>query len=194
MSGQYYVWEFGGLENDTRKPPSLDNFQEIETHFDDMAFDLGKKIESSLPVIKFTVNANYTFTDYQFNIPGYPLFSPDLKKALENFGITGIQYFPTQFAGKTGNIIRSDFFVTNVTTAVSCFDWERSKYNDDYRSSGFASDIEKLVLDYERIKGYDLFRISESPGILIISKALRQHLDATGISGIKFIDISEYKD
>jgi hypothetical protein len=186
---QYYIWQFGDLDLDNHQPPKLISSDDIKG----LSFNIGDYISRQLPVINFVVNRKRILTDYQFNIPGFPLFSQKLQQALEGIGINNIEYFPACLLTKTGKLISDDYQVGNVVGRVACFDWENSEYDDIYRDEGIVIHIDKLVIDMSRIQGQLLFRMDESPSILLVADSVKQHLELKGITGIEFAKIDDYQ-
>lgn len=190
MSEQYYIWEYR-LEGKTGKPPMLHKVNEIRG----ITFQDGERIDKKIPPVTFIANSTQKFTDYLFNIPGFPLFSGKLKGVIDEFGINSIQYFPVLIKDKKGKVLRDDYVIANVIEMVKCFNYGHSVCDEeDYRDLGIASRIEKLSIDISAIKGEHLFRMDEAPRLLFASDALRLKLEDSGITGIQYINIEDYRD
>jgi hypothetical protein len=186
---KYYVWEFGDLDLDDRPPPKLASLRGLE----EVSFTSGNLISDRLPEVVFVVDPKRKLTDYQFNIPGFPLFSAALRKGLEEIGIDNIQYFEARLVAKRGKLIRDDYKIGNVIGRVACFDWERSSYDETYKAQGVVGRLERIVLDLSRIKGEQLFRLKEAPRVLLVAESTRLHLESRGITGVKFTEIADYE-
>ncbi len=185
----YSVWEFAALDLHGNPPPKIASLKGIEEE----SFQSGQPIERRLPVVDFVVSPRLPLPDYLMNIPGFPLFSPKLRQALTEIDIDNIQFFDTRLITKTAKVLREDFQIGNVVGTVSCFDWERSEYDDSYRAQGAVIHIDKLVLDPERIQGQRLFRMEEARNILLVAGSVRGHLQSRGITGIQFVDLAGFR-
>lgn len=184
----YFVWEFN-TDDERRKTTALAHPGQVE----DVWWHSGDRITRTLAPIDFVIDPSGLPLDYEFNLAGLPLVSPNLQTALAKAGVDNLQYFDTRFLTSRGRVLRSDYKVANVVGLVACFDWDRSVYDDRHRADGLAIHIEKLVIDLRRVRGKRLFRIEEAQYILIVARDVRDALDAAAITGIKFTAPDDYR-
>ena len=188
-NNDYYVWRFSDIDIDNKAPAKIENSKLIKG----ISFKSGQSIQVDIPTINFVVSLKKILEDYQFNIPGIPLFSSKLRQALLEIGIDYIEYFKANLITKKGRIISDDYNIANIACNIECFDWNNSKYDDTYKDDGVVIHVDYLVIDKSKIQGKLLFRIAESPSILLVGEELKKHLESKKITGIRFTALNEYK-
>jgi hypothetical protein len=185
---EFFVWDCDPGNSNTREPLRVRNIRS----FDEFEFKNGVRHARTPPCMELEIASKRVLTDYLFNVLGYPLFSPRLRAALMEAGIEDIEYSPARLVTQRGRLVRDDYMVGNVLGLVTCFDWERSRYDPTYRPYGLADRIEKLVLDMGALAGHRLCRMQENPGVLLVAGSLRVQLLDEGMTGIVFIPIDDY--
>lgn len=188
----FYVLEFGEFQVRRWLPPSLKDPGKLLDR-EDIDFIAGETIRAKVPLIQLVADSREKFADYQFTLPGLPLFSSKLRNVLEEIGIHNIQYFDTQFLLKNGKLIRDDYKIANVIGVAKCFDWERSKYDDSKRAYGIVTHIDELVLDLSLVGDRRLFRMAENASILLVADSVKECLEEEKVTGIRFTPPEEFE-
>ncbi|MDF9407234.1 hypothetical protein L7E55_02495 [Pelotomaculum isophthalicicum JI] len=120
-----------------------------------------------------------------------PIYSARLRKALDNAGVTGIQYLPVHVLRPDGSPIEG-FAIANILNLLPALDFEKSDYDvfeDDYflpERRGKVRCIRKPVLRRTIIEGYDIFRLMEFKQYIIVSDRFRNIFVANGFTGYSF--------
>ena len=71
----------------------------------------------------------------------------------------------------------------NILGIVDCSDMEQSEY--DPRSERYAREFTKLVIDPEKARGVNMFRLAERPTLVIVDDQVKQCLETSGVKGIR---------
>jgi hypothetical protein len=106
--------------------------------------------------------------------------SAELRGFLAGCGVDNIQYFPAQLISRSDGTVWDNYFAVNIIGVVAAADLKASEYTtviDRPGSSGLPLvAFEDLKIDPNRAQGLNLFRLAESPSVIIISEALVQRL------------------
>lgn len=128
-----------------------------------------------------------------------PLFHKTLKKALENYGIDNVQYFPVTLVDPNAQTEEdkhiTSFFVANIIGRLDCVDLNKSKVN--YWPSQRGYDLLSTVIDEQKTNGQKIFRIKDDPTLIIINEELKYYLvdqldEVAGVDVIKTEDYSRW--
>lgn len=188
---RYFVWEVEGLAVYHRPPPKLANPKDFDR--DEIEFKRGEPIAVPVPTARFVVDPKQELTDYLLNLPGWPLCSGKLRDALARAEVTNVQYFPVEIVTRAGKSVSSDFSVANFLGRVKCLDWDQSVYDDTYRADGLVIHIDKLVLDPTNLQERKLVRMEENSSVLLVSHGVRRHLEAAGVTGVRFTEAEKFQ-
>ena len=115
------------------------------------------------------------------------LYHDTLKKALTDFGIDNIQYFPVKLRNQPGSKrpmpVESGYWIANIIGMVECVDRENSTLIP--YPSGIGNKLGPFQIMESKTKGAPLFRLAESPTLVIVTEKLVDHLIASEICGIR---------
>jgi hypothetical protein len=115
-----------------------------------------------------------------------PLFSDRLITALRAAGVTNLQSFDAEVRTPEGEIL-SNYKAVNIVGAVMCADMNKSQY---VRNPGSAFiEFTHLVLDKNKVRDSDLFRLGERPGRIMLSERIAKAIDAINPVGIALTPI-----
>jgi hypothetical protein len=120
------------------------------------------------------------------------IVSGRLKTLLEQHAGANIEFLPVSIANHKGRIAAKDCFIANVLDHQDCIDMERSEVEQFGLEPGLLSGLFRLQVLEDRIPPEaKLFRLKSMPSAILIREDLRAKLDATGISGVKYIGTGE---
>ncbi|MBI3561659.1 MAG: hypothetical protein HY080_08095 [Gammaproteobacteria bacterium] len=114
------------------------------------------------------------------------LYHDTLKKALTEFGVNNIQYFPVQLRNPTMDTLESGYWIANIIGLIECVDRENSILIP--LPSGTGEDLGPFQIAESKTKGAPLFRLAESPTLVIVTEKLVDHLIASDICGVRARD------
>jgi hypothetical protein len=101
-----------------------------------------------------------------------PVWSGALLRSLQGAGVDNLQVFHAILRNDAGREWR-DYFAVNVLGAVSCMAKSTEATRVAERPSGMQfAKVHKLVINPARAAGLELFRLAESPTILLMHQRL----------------------
>jgi hypothetical protein len=117
------------------------------------------------------------------------IYSARLRKALEQAGITGIQYLPARVSHFDGSPI-SGFAIANIVDVVAALDLERSDYSrfgpERPDRMGEIVGLRMPVLRGAALEGHDVIRLKEYPLYVCVSQRFKDAFEAGGFTGYSF--------
>lgn len=137
------------------------NLEELK--IDDKRFNMCKKFtddenKSRIQFFARDEEADGTPDDGLQDTDMIPVFSPRLIKALNDEGISGIQYIPVDVLNYKKERFEG-FCIANIITSVSdALDFEKSMFSYD-EDDGKIFFVWKYALKFEKIKELDIFRL-----------------------------------
>jgi len=114
-----------------------------------------------------------------------PFVSEKVKRIIDKLDY-GFQFFKTTISG---------YYLMHTLTPIKAFDWENSVYK---RNPPFLPEVADLPMEIEKlvfnktIENIDIFRMYEESVSLFISEKLKNIFENEGITGIRYVPISEY--
>lgn len=129
--------------------------------------------------------------DFTFSAFDVPIVSRSLYELIQNFVEKNIQLFPVHIKGYA-----DQYNILHVSTAIKCIDEETSEFikwrSEDGRPDkiGQIRMLTKLRLNPSLIdEDVHIFRLKEWEIALIVSEKLKQILETSGITGIKYQEV-----
>ena len=166
--------------------------------FDEWDFRAGKQITNwpeSVCVSNNDLETDGPPDDALRNHLGLPIFSHNLREALQLFGILNIQYLPVSVFRSDGSLLR-DYSIANILDLIPALDKEQSDYDvyeRDYflpERRGKISNIRKAVLVGARIRNKDILRLEEFPVAEFVSDKFVQAYRSFKCTGYSFHEVT----
>jgi len=191
----YWVWANESTSDDEAMIYGPTDFSEEE----EIDFDTGFAaiLEGSLNEITRGEQSQGRLSDNVYlRGTGGQMFSPKLRRALDELGVDNIQYFPVILRNMVDGTAISDYCIANIVGRIECLDLERSVVDrsEDDEEEGVIEVIEALAIDESRIvEGFSLFRLHEDPDIILASDRVRRACERHGITGVRFYKPEEWE-
>ena len=113
--------------------------------------------------------------------------SPKFRIALEENGITGLQYLPINVVDATGGRTLTGYAVANIIDVVDALDIQHSKYLEEIDDDGMqVRFVTVYALKAERLHGRDVFRLKGELPCIFVSDRFRRVVKKNGITGCDF--------
>jgi hypothetical protein len=119
--------------------------------------------------------------------------SHTIKSLLQD--ISDVAFMPLDIDGK---VTAKSYYALVVYPHLDCVDEQKSDFkkflpNDPVRPdrAGDYSSFYNLVIDANKVAGYDVFRIARSRVQIIISQKIKDRFDAAGITGVIYQPVTE---
>jgi len=181
---EYYIFD---EVSPNRNAPFLDLPDEIDLiesimgkkpNFDELPIKIPAEIDEDEEVV---------YTDI-IN-PGVPLFSDKMKLALDQLGVTNIDYYPVHIIDSETKEVLAEYWLAIVIGILSCIDLDNSQLKE---SAAGRTVITKFSIDHSKTAGLNLFRFHNIPGLIIINKELKDKLSKIEFKGVSFKHTKEY--
>lgn len=123
------------------------------------------------------------------------VFSKKIFDALGKHEIKGLQLVPAIIRGKNDEEL-DNFWIANIYQKMAFFDEKQSKYSRISKVTGAWQDIEKIVLDKEKLAAIPLeerlvFVSKENPAFIFYHKSVVDIIMAAKPEGIVFTPVEE---
>ncbi|HIC42901.1 MAG TPA: hypothetical protein EYO73_00980 [Sulfurimonas sp.] len=181
---QYYIFD---EVSPNRDAPYLDLPDEIDL----IESIMGKKPNfDELPILitaEIDEDEKIVYTDI-IN-PGVPLFSQKMKSALDEFGVTNIDYYPVHIIDENSKELLNECYLGIVTDIISCIDLDNSVFKENTLGRTVITQFE---IEHTKTAGLNLFRFHNIPGLIIINEDLKNKLSKIEFKGVSFKNTKEY--
>ncbi|MFC2073948.1 imm11 family protein [Campylobacterota bacterium] len=181
---QYYIF-------DEVSPNSEAPFLELPDEIDLIETIMGKKPNfDELPIrmeAEIDEDEEVVYTDI-IN-PGVPLFSHMMKSALDQCGVTNIDYYPVLIIDYQTKEVLAEYWLGVVTDIIACIDLDKSSLEENKMGKTV---ITKFSIDAGKTGGLSLFRFHNIPGLIIIDEVLKEALSKTDFTGVSFKPTQNY--
>ncbi len=123
-----------------------------------------------------------------------PIYSPRLRKLLDEVSVGGIQYLPIRVLRRNGKNIPG-FSVANIVNLVAALDLKSSAYDvyeDDYflpERRGQIFSLRRAALKRERLTGLHVIRLKEYPACEFVSGVFRNAFERGRCTGYSFDEV-----
>ena len=140
------------------------------------------------------ISAHFEWVD--FHLSPYPVFSQHISKALMPINIYGIQFIPTKVRHPKLSDEIKDYYLMHVWNQISCLDTNKSELDYD-EVDGQIWDIEKLVLDEDKLENIDLskrliFELKEKTSVLLVHQSIKAIILELKPKGCRFFPIKSW--
>lgn len=113
-----------------------------------------------------------------------PVFSIDFIKALRKLGVSNIDEYPVLIRdGRVPSVYENHYKVLNIIGRTACADLKISKY-DRIGEKSYVFDT--LVIQSDKIGNENLFRLGESPTVIIVTGKIATSLKHVGFKDVYF--------
>jgi len=102
-----------------------------------------------------------------------PVISNHLLSLLKGAGVDSIQTYRAEVVSLSDGTVWGNYSALNVTEMISCADLSRSKYRELFPGH---YEFDSLAVDVSKTGGSLLFRLEESPGVILIHKSVGKYI------------------
>ncbi|MFT5660801.1 MAG: hypothetical protein ACI9TV_001444 [Sulfurimonas sp.] len=181
---EYYIFD---EISPNRDAPFLDLPDEIDL----IESIMGKKpIFDELPIkIPADIDEDEGVVYTDIINPGVPLLSNKMKEALDQCGVTNIDYYPVLIIDYETKQTLAEYWLAIVTGIIACIDLEKSQFK---QTADGQTVITQFSIDHAKTAGLNLFRFHNIPGLIIINEDLKNKLSKMSFNGISFKHTNQY--
>lgn len=181
---QYYIF-------DEVSPNSHAPFLDLPAEIDLIESIMGKKPNfDELPIkIEAEIDEDEEVVYTDIINPGVPLFSDKMKSALDECGVSNIDYYPVLIVNSDTKEKLAEYWLGIVTDIIACIDLDKSCFEENKMGKTV---ITQFSIDNSKTSGLNLFRFHNIPGLLIINQELKTMLSNSEFVGVSFKPTDEY--
>lgn len=152
---------------------------------------IGKKISHwSEITMYYEKNEGERMTDYLGNDMGWIVVSKKAKKIIKKYNNKKIQFLPVKIKEVRSDKILKDYFVVNVYHCLDALVLDESDYSIFKTDDGEEMlSIKKYVLDGNKIKGHDIFKLKNKPIPVFLSQQIVTLIKNNNLSGFDFLEV-----
>ena len=146
------------------------------------------------------VDVNGVETDYSLaGYAGVPILSEKAVRALAGIPevdkpYVGVVFNPVEIVGQN---VSCDYYAMIDEDLVECVDESRSEFekfafDDSIRPdlAGRYSYFLNLVIDSDRVRGRNIFRVYNYPGAIVVSEVFKNRFERAGVVGVLFSSVN----
>ena len=115
-----------------------------------------------------------------------PLFSERLKNALDNLGVTTIDYYPVELFKQDSGEVVAHYYLGILHDMIKCL-----KSGVEKNQAG-RTIIKNPVIDPTLLDGQMFFRLYERPRLIIINSYTKEGLERAGLQGVSIMRLGDY--
>jgi hypothetical protein len=116
-----------------------------------------------------------------------PLWSDRLVNAMRQAGVDNFEAYPVELDGPRVGEESPIYWAVNVLGLVAAVDLERSQLKlGDERAD---PEPEQLVLDDKKAAAFRMFRLMESPDLVLVDAEVRASLERQGLADLEFTHV-----
>ncbi|WP_426754617.1 imm11 family protein [Myxococcus sp. Y35] len=142
----------------------------------------GKRVEADvLPELIFEISTPDDEPCQHFMSGGAVIVSQRFIEVLREAGVTNFQVFPALLINPETQKQRTGFFLFNVLGITTAADMQRSSFDVLMEAGTGGPDVplvsfKQIVLDATKARGLHMFRLAESPSVLVIDETIKTAL------------------
>jgi hypothetical protein len=170
------------LEQDLRLP-GLVAVGAIPEGLEPLAWMTGRRLPAPRGTLRLGLSTNSGSTPTDLLGSLLTVFSSSLRAAMDGFGVSNIDYFPVELQHPLDGRVQPGWWLANVIGKVECVDAARSRIVP--QPGGLRGLLESFHVDGSKLGSEPIFRLAEKPTLIVINAALRRHLLAANLSGVR---------
>lgn len=134
-------------------------------------------------------------TDSLMNSGRLVVGSLALKKLIENHADEQVEYLPVRIIDHKKKIASRDYFIIHPIDPVDCLKIDECGAEWGLIDTESIDSVERLVLDPSRIPAERVFfRAKFFEDVIFVTRALAAAIDAAGLTGIRWIELTDYPE
>ncbi|MBN1501850.1 MAG: hypothetical protein JW982_16955 [Spirochaetes bacterium] len=169
--------------------PYIPYIGDLPEELDMIDVAIGKKVDINDVPIQLPVSiGDVSEVEYPDLLTGnVPLFSEKLKFALDETGIDNIDYFQVDLINEEDGKTVAKYYLGIVIGLIKCL-------KSGLTSSPAGRDILKNpVIDFSLVRGQKLFRLAESPLLIIVDSSVKDALSKINLQGVSLLRLKDYE-
>ncbi|MCI3921125.1 hypothetical protein MO973_12850 [Paenibacillus sp. TRM 82003] len=159
----------------------------------------GKKLKIQVPSpLEYVLDEDEDDPDecnlkYLYDAEAIPLMHNTLVETLKSAGVDNLQLYSARIIDPHNGQVYLDYQAFNVIGLLSASDLEASTWMDETESpSVLDTDVDSLVVDEDKTKGFHLFRLAENCSAICVSEKVKRAIEERRIPGIVFYGLEEW--
>jgi len=146
------------------------------------------------PSVSLKITTKHSPNDY-FQVGSIDVVSDQVKAIMEQIGVEA-EFLPVRVVYRGKAFSERSFFFCHILDQVDCFDHQRGQctFHDSPEFKDHIDEIQKLVIDEDKVAGHHLFRIAKGAEYIVcLSDELAARLSESEVTGMRFVEPEEWK-
>lgn len=167
--------------------PDIPYIGELPEQLDMIDVVMGKALSFSPPIrLPVTIEDESEVVYPDMMTADVPLFSQKLKNTLDELGIDNINYFPVELFDENSGEVVAHYYLGIILGLIKCL-----KSGVETSQAGRRM-IKNPVIDPSLAGGQTLFRLYESPQLIIIDSDTKKGIERAGLQGVSVKRLQDY--
>lgn len=129
------------------------------------------------------------------NVDSFLVASERAKSFFEAQKLKNIEYLPVSIMNHKGRKEQAPYFIIHPLVLQDCLDLTKTQYEPNAIEPEVFSRISNITLDESKIDpGVALFRMRHYPFHEVYREELADKIKAAGLTGLRFVPVSEFSD
>jgi len=120
----------------------------------------------------------------------FTIFSERLKLLLDMAGVENIDYYQAKIIHPNGDIISEKYYVANIIGLIDAVDQSTSKLTP--QRGKMPSRIKQFYINNDNTNNLNVFRIVNSPSLIIISNRIKVVIENAILSGVYLLPTQKW--
>jgi hypothetical protein len=149
------------------------------------------KAPPSEPVVA-TIKEGYAGIMAEFWTNPVPVMTKRLLRALEQGGVTNLDTYRAEIHDPASGAIYHDHVAFNIIGVVSAADLKNSQFDPTQEDRKISMLFDAVAIDAGKAHDLLLFRLAESVNAIMVHQKVRQHIEASGIDTLTFVEPEDW--
>lgn len=167
--------------------PDMPYIGELPEQLDMINIVMGKALSCNFPIrlpVSIQDESEVVYPDMM--TADVPLFSNKLKTTLDDLGIDNIDYFPVELLNEDSGEVVAHYHLGIIHGLIKCLKSGVEK------SPAGRRIIKNPIIDPALVEGQMLFRLYESPRLIVINSFIKEGIERAGLQGVSITRIKDY--
>ena len=138
---------------------------------------------------------NLVLTDSLMNVHGLAVVSERLADVIKKQEVPMVKYYSVGIRNHKGKILPDPYYILHPVSPIDCLDVQACGARMSRVDKSMIASVKRLSLITDLIaSSRKIFRPSNFPEVTLVRRDLAEILDATGYTGFRWVELSQYPE
>jgi hypothetical protein len=142
--------------------------------------------------VRAEIKSGYSGALIEFWDDPVPLMTKRLHRALQGAGVTNIDTYDAEIVDPKSGKVNTDYVAFNIVGKISAADLTKSKVASSNTDQMISMDFDAVSINEDAARGALIFRLAESVNAIVVHEKVKQHIEATGIDTLTFVQPEDW--